>query len=63
MNKQSVTVLLTLVAIVSAAPPSVVGIDSLSREAIQAGMAAQGMKVEELGFFKQWAVDSFSLPH
>ncbi len=59
MRSSSWAVLLVLVAVVSAAPPSVTGIDSLSREAIQAGMAAQGMKVEELGFFKQWAVDSF----
>jgi hypothetical protein len=59
MNMKSASVVLVLVAVVSAAPPSVVGIDSLSREAIQAGMAAQGMEVEELGFFKQWAVDSF----
>jgi HEAT repeat protein len=35
------------------------GLDSLSRAAIDAGMAAQGMKTEELGFFKQWAADSF----
>jgi hypothetical protein len=59
MHKMSAAVLLVLVAVVSAAPPAVVGIDSLSMSAIKAGMAAQGMKVEELGFFKQWAVDSF----
>jgi HEAT repeat protein len=59
MYKKYATVLLVLIAVVSAAPPRVIGIDSLSREAIQAGMAAQGMKVDELGFFKQWAVDSF----
>jgi hypothetical protein len=59
MQKKVAAVLLVCVCSVFAAPPAVVGIDSLSREAIQAGMAAQGMKVEELGFFKQWAVDSF----
>jgi len=59
MNRKPAVVLLVLVAVVSAAPPKVVGIDSLSMEAIKAGMAAQGMRVDELGFFKQWAVDSF----
>jgi len=52
-------VLLVLVAIAAAAGPAAVGIDSLSMSAIEAGMDAQGMKVDELGFFKQWAVDSF----
>ena len=59
MQKKVAAVLLVFVCAVIAAPPPVIGIDSLSREAIEAGMAAQGMKVEELGFFKQWAVDSF----
>lgn len=59
MNRNSATVLMVLAAVVSAAPPAVIGIDSLSMEAIKAGMAAQGMRVDELGFFKQWAVDSF----
>ena len=59
MHKMSAAVLLVLVAVVSAAPPAVVGIDSLSMSAIKAGMDAQGMRVDELGFFKQWAVDSF----
>jgi hypothetical protein len=59
MPKNVAIVLLVGICSAFAATPEVVGIDSLSREAIQAGMAAQGMEVEELGFFKQWAVDSF----
>jgi hypothetical protein len=59
MQKKVAAVLLVCVGIVFAVPPSVVGIDSLSMDAIKAGMDAQGMSVEELGFYKQWAVDSF----
>jgi hypothetical protein len=59
MHKLFVTVSLVLASLVSAAPPAVIGIDSLSMDAIKAGMDAQGMSVDELGFFKQWAVDSF----
>ena len=62
MQKKVLTTLLVCVcAVFAAAPakPAVIGIDSLTRDAIQTGMAAQGMNVDELGFFKQWAVDSF----
>ena len=62
MQKKVAAVMLVCVCAVFAAlpaKPAVIGIDSLTRDAIQAGMAAQGMKVDELGFFKQWAVDSF----
>ena len=62
MHKTLMAVSLVLVALASAATPAkpaVIGMDSLTRDAIQTGMAAQGMKVDELGFFKQWAVDSF----
>jgi HEAT repeat protein len=59
MRTKSWVVLLVLVAVAFAEPPAVVGIDSLSMSAIEAGMDAQGMRVDELGFFKQWAVDSF----
>jgi hypothetical protein len=59
MQKKVAAVLLVCIGFVLAAPPLVVGIDSLSMDAIKAGMDAQGMSVEELGFYKQWAVDSF----
>ena len=59
MQKKVVAVLPVFVCLVFAAAPAVVGIDSLSMSAIKLGMEAQGMRVEELGFFKQWAVDSF----
>ena len=62
MQKKVLTTLLVCVCAVLAvmpAKPAVIGIDSLTRDAIQKGMTAQGMKVDELGFFKQWAVDSF----
>ena len=62
MQKKVAAVMLVCVCAVFAAlpaKPAVIGIDSLTWDAIQAGMAAQGMKVDELGFFKQWAVDSF----
>ena len=59
MQKKVAAVLLVWVCLSVAAPPPVIGIDSLSMSAIKAGMDAQGMKVDELGFFKQWAVDSF----
>jgi hypothetical protein len=59
MNVKSAVTLLVMAAFASAAAPVVTGIDSLSMSAIKAGMDAQGMKVDELGFFKQWAVDSF----
>ena len=59
MQKKVAVVLLVCVCAAFAAPPAVVGIDSLSLDAIKAGMDAQGMSVDELGFFKQWAVDSF----
>ena len=58
MHKRFAIGLLALIAVVSAAPPAVIGIDSLSMSAIKTGMDAQGMRVDELGFFKQWAVDS-----
>ena len=59
MQKMVAAVLLLCACAVFAAQPPVIGIDSLSMGAIKAGMDAQGMKVDELGFFKQWAVDSF----
>ena len=59
MKKKVAAVLLVWVCVSFAAPPPVIGIDSLSMDAIKAGMDAQGMRVDELGFFKQWAVDSF----
>jgi hypothetical protein len=59
MQKNVAAVLLVCVCVAFAAPPPVIGIDSLSMDAIKAGMDAQGMRVDELGFFKQWAVDSF----
>ncbi|MCX6842209.1 MAG: hypothetical protein NTX53_08015 [candidate division WOR-3 bacterium] len=59
MQKKVAAVLLVWVCLSVAAPPPVIGIDSLSMNAIKAGMDAQGMRVDELGFFKQWAVDSF----
>ncbi len=59
MQKKVAAVLLVWVCVSVAAPPPVIGIDSLSMNAIKAGMDAQGMRVDELGFFKQWAVDSF----
>ncbi|MBN2464788.1 HEAT repeat domain-containing protein [candidate division WOR-3 bacterium] len=60
MYRKCMVVLLVL-AVVAAAEslPAVVGIDSLSMSAIKLGLDAQGMRVDELGFFKQWAVDSF----
>ncbi|MBM3313511.1 hypothetical protein FJY70_02830, partial [candidate division WOR-3 bacterium] len=58
MHKKSV-ILLTVLVAAAAATTAVVGIDSLGMSAIRAGMEAQGMSVDELGFFKQWAVDSF----
>jgi len=59
MRKYVAVVVFCLALIASAAPPPVIGIDSLSMSAIKAGMDAQGMAVDELGFFKQWSVDSF----
>ncbi|HTW90657.1 MAG TPA: hypothetical protein VMH22_03015 [bacterium] len=65
MSRKAVVVLLVLLGMALAATPTqdstpkVIGIDSLARDAIQKGMAAQGMNVDELGFYKLWAVDSF----
>jgi len=60
MRKLLVVLSLALAAVVAAdSLPAVKGIDSLSMSAIKLGMDANGMQVEELGFFKQWAVDSF----
>jgi len=60
MRKMHVILSLVLVAVAAAdSLPAVKGLDSLSMSAIQLGMAANGMQVDELGFFKQWATDSF----
>ncbi|MEO0081483.1 MAG: HEAT repeat domain-containing protein [candidate division WOR-3 bacterium] len=36
-----------------------VGLDSLTRATLEQGLATQGITPPELGFFKQWATDSF----
>jgi len=60
MRKYVASALLVLAAIAAAdSLPAVKGIDSLSMSAIKLGMDANGMQVDELGFFKQWSVDSF----
>jgi hypothetical protein len=60
MYRKCMGALLIMAAVVAAESlPAMVGIDSLSMSAVKLGMDAQGMRVDELGFFKQWAVDSF----
>jgi len=39
--------------------PAIAGLDSLARATLAAGLDIQGIGEEELGFFKQWAIDSF----
>lgn len=53
------TLLLALALIAAGPKPEVIGLDSLTRQAIAEGLRIQGMKEPELGFYKQWAVDSF----
>jgi hypothetical protein len=54
-----------LCALASAVPaagatqPAIIGLDSMSKAAIVTGLNIQGMKQDELGFFKQWSIDSF----
>mgnify|MGYP000200465177 CR=1 FL=1 len=53
------TILLALALVASGPKPEVVGLDSLTRQAIAEGLRIQGMTEPELGFYKQWAIDSF----
>lgn len=51
--------LVLLMCATAPASPAVIGLDSLTQTTIKAGLDAQAVRPEELGYFKQWAVDSF----
>lgn len=53
-----VSVLLMLFGMGMAASSSAVGLDSLAVATIDLGLQIQGVGVDELGYYKQWAVDS-----
>ncbi|MEO0009858.1 MAG: HEAT repeat domain-containing protein [candidate division WOR-3 bacterium] len=51
--------LLILSVLGFAVEPPEYGLDSVARRALEEALEVQGMREEELGFFKLWAVDSF----
>jgi hypothetical protein len=57
-----VNTLLLLVLVTGAVPMDAwagSGFDSVAARALESGLAAQGVEPAELGFYKQWAADSF----